>query len=287
MNIRPLAGKPAASSMLIDVPQLVTAYSTHRPDPMEPEQHVAFGTSGHRGSALRSAFNEWHILAITQAIYLSRQHQGIDGQLFLGMDTHALSVPAFASALETVAAKGVDVMIAESDEYTPTPAIPHASLTYNRGHQTGLADGIVITPSHKPPDGSGFKSNPPHGGSAGSDVTAWIEAQANAILQEAASGLHHAPPRLLAKTLVSSQMMDRIAGELGRRLYEVPVASNGSLTACSMGHWDSLAKRARAHRSSAVMARSARPIRTASYHRYSRQRSPHGSDTTLARSTVS
>jgi phosphoglucomutase len=193
MNVSPWAGKPAASSMLIDVAKLVTAYYTHRPDPMDPEQRVAFGTSGHRGSAFRNAFNEWHILAITQAICLYRQQHDIDGPLFLGIDTHALSVPAFASALEVLAANGVDVMIAERDEYTPTPAVSHAILTHNRGRQTGLADGIVITPSHNPPDDGGFKYNPPHGGPAGSDVTAWIEAQANAFLQDGLRGVKRTP----------------------------------------------------------------------------------------------
>ena len=146
-----VAGKPAEPSMLVNVPKLITAYYTEIPDPSVPEQRVAFGTSGHRGSAFDKAFNEWHILAISQAICLYRAQQKIDGPLFLGMDTHALSVPAHASALEVLAANGVEVMIANGDEYTPTPAISHAILTHNRGRSTGLADGIVITPSHNPP----------------------------------------------------------------------------------------------------------------------------------------
>ena len=161
-----LAGKPAEPSMLVDVPKLITAYYTDVPDASVPEQRVSFGTSGHRGSAFQKSFNEWHILAISQAICLYRGQQKIDGPLFLGMDTHALSVPALASALEVLAANKVNVMIAERDEYTPTPAVSHAILTHNRGRKTGLADGIVITPSHNPPHDGGFKYNPPSGGPA-------------------------------------------------------------------------------------------------------------------------
>jgi phosphoglucomutase len=182
VNVSPRAGQPAELSMLVNVPKLVTAYYTQVPDPSVPEQRVAFGTSGHRGSAFDTAFNEWHILAISQAICLYREQQKIDGPLFLGMDTHALSVPALASALEVLAANGVDVMLAEEDEYTPTPAVSHAILTYNRGRATGLADGIVITPSHNPPHDGGFKYNPPQGGPAESSVTGWIETRANEFL---------------------------------------------------------------------------------------------------------
>jgi phosphoglucomutase len=184
MEISPFAGKPAEPAMLINVPKLVTAYYTEVPDPSVPAQRVAFGTSGHRGSAFDKAFNEWHILAITQAICLYRKQQKIDGPLFLGMDTHALSVPALASALEVLAAYGVEVMIADKDEYTPTPVISHAILTYNRGRKTGLADGIVITPSHNPPHDGGFKYNPPNGGPADTNVTDWIEAKANEFLEK-------------------------------------------------------------------------------------------------------
>jgi phosphoglucomutase len=184
MEISPFAGKPAEPAMLINVPKLVTAYYTEVPDPSVPAQRVAFGTSGHRGSAFDKAFNEWHILAITQAICLYRKQQKIDGPLFLGMDTHALSVPALASALEVLAAYGVEVMIADKDEYTPTPVISHAILTYNRGRKTGFADGIVITPSHNPPHDGGFKYNPPNGGPAETNVTDWIEAKANEFLEQ-------------------------------------------------------------------------------------------------------
>lgn len=179
--------------MLVNVPRLITAYYTEVPDSSIPAQRVAFGTSGHRGSALQKAFNEWHILAITHAICLYRKLQRTDGPLFLGMDTHALSMPAFASSLEVLAANGVEVMIAEGDEYTPTPVISHAILTYNRGRKTGLADGIVITPSHNPPDDGGFKYNPPNGGPAETDVTDWIEAKANQFLESALQGIKRIP----------------------------------------------------------------------------------------------
>ena len=182
MEISPLAGKPADPATLVDIPKLVTAYYTEIPDPSVPAQRVSFGTSGHRGSAFDIAFNEWHILAITQAICLYRKQHKIDGPLFLGLDTHALSVPALASALEVLAANQVEVMIAERDEYTPTPAVSLAILTYNRGRKTGLADGIVITPSHNPPYDGGFKYNPPNGGPAEGSITAWIEARANEFL---------------------------------------------------------------------------------------------------------
>jgi phosphoglucomutase len=183
MEASPFAGKLAEPAMLVNVPKLVTAYYTEVPDPSVPAQRVAFGTSGHRGSAFDKAFNERHILAISQAICLYRNQHKINGPLFLGMDTHALSVPALASALEVLAANGVEVMIAQGDEYTPTPAISHAILTYNRGRKTGLADGIVITPSHNPPHDGGFKYNPPNGGPAESVVTAWIEAKSNEFLE--------------------------------------------------------------------------------------------------------
>ena len=193
MKVSPFAGKPAEASMLVNVPKLVTAYYTEIPDPSVPEQRVVFGTSGHRGSAFDKAFNEWHILAISQAICLYRKQHKIDGPLFLGMDTHALSVPALASALEVLAANGVEVMLAQGDEYTPTPVVSHAILTYNRGRKTGIADGIVITPSHNPPHDGGFKYNPPNGGPAESAVTNWIEAKANEFLENGLLGLKRIP----------------------------------------------------------------------------------------------
>src|SRR6201996_491751 len=186
-QVNPLAGKPAPASLLTDIPRLLTAYFSLQPDVTVPNQQVAFGTSGHRGSAFDYAFNEWHVLAISQAICEYRKQQGIDGPLFLGIDTHAVSPAASASAVEVLAANGVEVMLAEKDEYTPTPAISHAILTYNRGRKSGLADGIVITPSHNPPDSGGFKYNPTNGGPADSDVTGWIENRANEILR---TGIH-------------------------------------------------------------------------------------------------
>ena len=182
MNVSPLAGTPATPAMLIDVAGLSAAYYAEVPDPSVPAQRVAFGTSGHRGSALDRTFNERHVLAISQAICLYRKQHRIDGPLFLGIDTHALSVPAFESALEVLAANRVDVLIAQGGEYTPTPAVSHAILVYNRGRTSGLADGIVLTPSHNPPESGGFKYNPPNGGPADTDITGWIEAQANALL---------------------------------------------------------------------------------------------------------
>jgi phosphoglucomutase len=181
-RINALAGKPAPRQMLVNVARLITAYYSNQPDPRIAEQRVTFGTSGHRGSPFLNGFNEWHVLAISQAICEYRKQRGTDGPLFLGMDTHALSEPAIASALEVLAANGVDVMLAQNDEYTPTPAVSHAILCYNRGRQSGLADGIVITPSHNPPDAGGFKYNPTNGGPADTDVTGWIQTRANELL---------------------------------------------------------------------------------------------------------
>ncbi len=193
-KISPLAGKPAPPAMLVDVPRLVTAYYTNRPDPLVEKQRVAFGTSGHRGSAFTTSFNEWHILAITQAICDYRKQQNINGPLFLGIDTHALSVPASVSALEVLAANDVDVFLAEDGKFTPTPVISHAILTHNYRRDTGLADGIVVTPSHNPPDNGGFKYNPPNGGPASGDITTWIEDRANAYLEEGLKTVKHVPP---------------------------------------------------------------------------------------------
>jgi phosphoglucomutase len=193
MQISPLAGKPAPLEILVNVPLLITAYYTGVPDPAVSTQRVAFGTSGHRGSSFKLAFNEWHILAITQAICLYRSSKNIGGPLFLGLDTHALSVPACATALEVLAANGVEVMLAEGDEYTPTPVISHAILTHNCGRSTGLADGIVITPSHNPPHDGGFKYNPPNGGPANNVVTGWIQAKANELLEARLAGVKRVP----------------------------------------------------------------------------------------------
>jgi phosphoglucomutase len=181
--INPLAGKPATAAPLTDIPQLLAAYAGLQPDAAQATQRVAFGTSGHRGSSLERSFNEWHVLAITQAICEYRAQQGIDGPLFIGFDTHALSQPAFQSALEVLAANGVQTLISAGREYTPTPALSYAILVHNRGRQTHLADGIVITPSHNPPADGGFKYNPPNGGPADTAITGWIETRANALLE--------------------------------------------------------------------------------------------------------
>ena len=182
MKIHSLAGKPAPKELLVDIDKLRKEYYARKPDITDSAQRVSFGTSGHRGSSLRGAFNEAHVLAITQAICEYRSSQSINGPLHIGKDTHALSEPAFATALEVLAANGVEAMIDCADGYTPTPAVSHAILTYNRGRTTGLADGIVITPSHNPPEDGGFKYNPPHGGPADTDVTRWIEDRANRLL---------------------------------------------------------------------------------------------------------
>ncbi|HEY4943520.1 MAG TPA: phosphoglucomutase (alpha-D-glucose-1,6-bisphosphate-dependent) [Rhizomicrobium sp.] len=197
------AGKPVTPAMLVDVPRLLAAYFSQKPDPSVAAQRVAFGTSGHRGAALGTSFNEDHILAITQAICRYRQGQGIDGPLFIGKDTHALSEPALTSALEVLVANGVTVKIDAADGYTPTPVISHAILTYNKNRDKGFADGIVITPSHNPPDEGGFKYNPPHGGPAGSDATSWIENTANELLERKLSGVQRVPyERARASSLV-------------------------------------------------------------------------------------
>lgn len=189
-NISPLAGKPAPASILVNIPRLMTAYFTGKPDPKIPTQRVSFGTSGHRGSSLSNSFNEHHILAISQAICLYRARAGITGPLFIGIDTHALSEAALASALEVFAANKVQVMIDQDGGYTPTPVISHAILTYNHGRKTDLADGVVITPSHNPPEDGGFKYNPPNGGPADTDVTTWIQNKANEFLEARMEGVH-------------------------------------------------------------------------------------------------
>ena len=193
MTISPLAGKLLPPSALVDVSRLVTAYFTQTPDPADPAQRVAFGTSGHRGSSFDGTFNEAHILAISQAVCRHRHAAGVDGPLFIGIDTHALSRPALATALEVFAANGVDAFIDEHDGYTPTPVISHAILTYNRGRTTGLADGVVVTPSHNPPEDGGFKYNTPDGGPADIDVTSDIERVANALLMAGLDGIKRVP----------------------------------------------------------------------------------------------
>jgi phosphoglucomutase len=243
------AGKPADAYPLVNVPRLVTAYYTRVPDPAEPEQLVAFGTSGHRGCALENSFNEWHILAISQAICGYRKMQRIDGPLFLGMDTHALSAPAFASVLEVLAANGVNVMISQGDEYTPTPAVSHAILTYNRGRTTGLADGIIITPSHNPPGDGGIKYNTPNGGPADSAVTSWIGATANGFLHYGLSGVKRIPfeKALRAPTTHSYDYLNAYIADLFTVLDMEAIRGSGlklgadPLGGASIHYWEAIA----------------------------------------------
>ena len=218
MIVSPLAGQPAPPSILIDVPRLIAAYYSGVPDFAVPEQRVAFGTSGHRGSSFDSSFNEWHVLTITQAICQYRALQGIDGPLFVGVDTHALSAPACASALEVLAANNVTVMLSQDDEYTPTPAVSHAIIVYNRGRTTGLADGIVITPSHNPPRDGGFKYNPPNSGPAAAAVTSWIETAANVFLKNGLAGVMRVPhdTALRATTTHRHDYLNSYVNDLGQ-----------------------------------------------------------------------
>jgi phosphoglucomutase len=251
MEISPLAGKPADQALLINVPRLVTAYYTGQPDPSVPSQRVVFGTSGHRGSAFDNAFNEAHILAITQAICLYRKQQDIDGPLYIGMDTHALSEPAFASALEVLAANGVDVMVDADNGYTPTPVISHAILNYNRGRRHGLADGIVITPSHNPPRFGGFKYDPPHGGPADTQVTEWIEQKANAFITEGLRGVARVPFERArsASTVHAFQYLDSYVRDLPS-VIDLEVIRESKvrlgvdpLGGASVAYWDAIADR--------------------------------------------
>jgi phosphoglucomutase len=217
-SLSPLAGKPAPASLLVDVPKLIAAYFSERPDPSVRAQRVGFGTSGHRGTSFDGSFNEAHVLAISQAICTYRAQQNITGPLFIGFDTHALSRPAFETALEVLAANDVVSMIAAGDEFTPTPAISHAILVYNSGRSSGLADGIVITPSHNPPDSGGFKYNPPNGGPADTQITSWIENEANRLLEAGLNGVKRIP---LAAARTASHVhqhhfMDHYISELGQ-----------------------------------------------------------------------
>jgi phosphoglucomutase len=247
----PLAGKPAPPSRLVDVPKLITAYYTERPDPSAPTQRVAFGTSGHRGSSLDGSFNEAHILAITQAICSYRKEQDIGGPLFLGWDPHALSVPARVTALEVLAANAVDVMLDADGRFTPTPVISEAILAHNRGRAQGLADGIVITPSHNPPEYGGFKYDPPSGGPADTSVTRWIEARANALLAEHLRGVGRVPYERArrAATTHAFDYLDRYVGALGTVIDMDVLRGTGlrlavdPLGGASVGYWEAIAQR--------------------------------------------
>ncbi len=251
MSVSPFAGKPADPSILVDVARLVTAYYTGQPDPAVPSQRVAFGTSGHRGSSLDNAFNEAHILAITQAICLYRQGHGIDGPLFIGIDTHALSEPAFASALEVLAANGVDVRVDAAGGYTPTPVISHAILTHNRGRRDGLADGIVVTPSHNPPRYGGFKYNPVNGGPADSDVTKWIEDRANTFVADGLKGVARIPFARARKTSTTRphDYLGAYVGDLGA-VVDLEIVRDSRvhlgvdpLGGASVAYWDAIGER--------------------------------------------
>jgi phosphoglucomutase len=219
-KISPLAGKPAPQSILVDIAKLLAAYTDLKPDPAEASQRVAFGTSGHRGSSFQRSFNEWHILAISQAICEYRKSKGIDGPLFIGFDTHALSQPAFESALEVLAANGVETMISAKGEFTPTPTISHAILTYNKGRTKGLADGIVITPSHNPPDNGGFKYNPPNGGPADTDITNWVQDRANKLIEGSLKEVKRVPFAQASKasTTHTHDYLDAYVADLGNMI---------------------------------------------------------------------
>jgi phosphoglucomutase len=253
VKLSPLAGKPAPSGLLTNVPRLLTAYFQLQPDASVQAQQVSFGTSGHRGTAFDRAFNEWHVLAISQAICEYRKLQGITGPLFLGIDTHALSPAALASALEVLAANGVDVMIAERDEYTPTPAVSHAILVYNRGRTAGLADGIVVTPSHNPPQDGGFKYNPPNGGPADTDVTGWIQNRANELLKAQLAGVKRISydKALRAATTHRYDFLNNYVSDLASVIdFEVIRGSSLSMAVDPLGgagvhYWPAIAERYR------------------------------------------
>ncbi|MGA7871907.1 MAG: phosphoglucomutase (alpha-D-glucose-1,6-bisphosphate-dependent) [Candidatus Binatus sp.] len=251
MEVSPLAGKPADPSILIDVSKLVSAYYSEQPDPSLPAQRVAFGTSGHRGCSLDNSFNEAHILAITQAICLYRKQQSIDGPLYIGFDTHALSEPAFRSALEVLAGNGVDVMVDAANSYTPTPVISHAILSYNRGRKRGGADGIVITPSHNPPRFGGFKYDPPHGGPADTHVTEWIQERANALIADGLRGIARMPLERArtASTTHKHEYLDFYVNDLssvvdlqGIKESNVRIGVD-PLGGASVGYWDAIGDR--------------------------------------------
>jgi phosphoglucomutase len=250
-NNSPLAGKPAPASMLVDVAKLQAAYADRRPDPSVAAQRVAFGTSGHRGSALDTSFNEWHVLAISQAICEYRAGQGIDGPLFIGIDTHALSQPAFESALEVLAANGVETMISAGGEFTPTPAVSHAILVHNRGRERGLADGIVITPSHNPPADGGFKYNPSNGGPADKAITDAIQNRANALLETGLQGVRRVPlaQARRASTTHEHDYLNTYVADLGAMIDMEAIRAAGvhmgvdPLGGASVHYWAPIAER--------------------------------------------
>jgi len=252
-QVSALAGQPAQAAQLIDVSKLVASFYSQRPDPAVPAQRVSFGTSGHRGSSFDASFNEAHVLAISQAICLYRQAQGIDGPLFIGIDTHALSLPAYQSALEVLAANGVNVMTGKSGEFTPTPAVSHAILVYNRGRKTGLADGVVVTPSHNPPDNGGFKYNPPNGGPADTGITGWIEAKANTLLETGLKEVRRIPfdDARRASTTREHDFLEAYVSDLGRVIDLEAIRASGirmgvdPLGGAGVHYWARIAERYR------------------------------------------
>lgn len=251
MSLHPLAGQPAPRELLVNIPRLIAAYYTRHPDPTRPEQTVVFGTSGHRGSAFENTFNEDHILAIAQALCEYRAGRGYDGPLFLGMDTHALSEAAFISAVEVFVANGVSVVVQDGLGYTPTPVISHAILTHNRGRTNGLADGVVITPSHNPPTDGGFKYNPPSGGPADTGVTRLIQERANAILAEGLRGVRRTPwERAIRSDLVRfHDYVNAYVADLDRVIDMASIRAAGlklgvdPMGGATLAYWQPLAER--------------------------------------------
>ncbi|MDD5713025.1 MAG: phosphoglucomutase, alpha-D-glucose phosphate-specific, partial [Smithellaceae bacterium] len=251
MSLHELAGKPAPAEILANIPKLIAAYYTGVPDANDPAQAVSFGTSGHRGSSLKNSFNEAHILAIAEAICNCRRAKGIDGPLFLGMDTHALSEPAMISALEVMAAHDVVVMVQQDHGYTPTPVISHAILNYNRGRKKGLADGVVITPSHNPPEDGGFKYNPPEGGPADVETTRLIETQANDLIAEGKEGIHRIPWERAQKTglIRAYDYVNHYVDELQEIVDLEAIRASGisvgadPMGGAALGYWDPIAER--------------------------------------------
>ena len=244
-------GQLLDASLLVDVDALLGAYYDERPDPDVPEQRIAFGTSGHRGSSLARTFNEMHVAAISEAVCRYRDAHGIDGPLFLGRDTHALSEPASRTAMEVLAAHGVEVVIDAGDGFVPTPVVSHEILAHNRGRATRLGDGIVVTPSHNPPEDGGFKYNPPHGGPAGADVTAWIEREANALLDAKLAGVHPVPfeRAIRATTVQRHDYVSAYVDDLPTVIDIAAIRSGGlslgvdPLGGASIAYWAAIAER--------------------------------------------
>ncbi|MEV4348874.1 phosphoglucomutase (alpha-D-glucose-1,6-bisphosphate-dependent) [Actinoplanes sp. NPDC049596] len=251
MSVNPRAGKPAEPRDLIDVPKVVSRYYTEHPDPEVVGERVTFGTSGHRGSSLRNAFNEDHIAATSQAIVEYRRAQGTDGPLFMGRDTHALSEPAMITALEVFAANDVTTLIDSRDGYTPTPAVSHAILTYNRGRTSGLADGVVVTPSHNPPDDGGFKYNPPNGGPADTDATKWIQDRANELIKDGLRAVKRIPASRArsSESVKGYDFLDSYVGDLAAVIDMDAIRSAGirigadPLGGASVAYWGEIGQR--------------------------------------------